>query len=86
MHLIIKSLKFGKGYILQRLMTSGKRLTSAGTDSRVHASNLLLCHDVLVTRDLQWQKLTYLAPKVTRQVSDVDVSCHPYVRFSYVAH
>ena len=48
---IIKILKFGKGYILQRLMTSGKSLTSAGTESRVHAFNLLLCHDILVTRD-----------------------------------
>ena len=33
---LIKILKFGKCYILQRLMASGKSLTS----------NLLLCHDV----------------------------------------
>ena len=44
---IIKILKFGKGYILQQLMTSGKSLTSAGTESPVHAFNLLLFHDVL---------------------------------------
>ena len=44
-------LKFGNCFILQRLMASGKRLTSAGTESRVRASISLLCHDVLVTRD-----------------------------------
>ena len=70
-------------------MTSGKNsknMRSSGTESRVHANDLLLYHDVLDTRDSQWQKLTYLAPSKTRHVSDVDVSYHPYVRFSYVAH
>ena len=67
-------------------MTSGKHLRSSGTDSRVHANDLLLCHDVLETRDLQWQKLTYLALTKTRHVSDVDVSYHPYVRFKHAAH
>ena len=79
-------LKVSKCYILQRLMAFGKNLTSAGSDSRVHASNLLLCHDVLVTRDLQWKKFRCLAPSITCQVSDVDVSCHPYVRLSHVVH
>ena len=49
-------------------------------------NGLLFYHDVLDTRDSQWQKLTYLAPSKTRHVSDVDVSYHPYVRFSYEAH
>ena len=56
----IKIFKVGKGYILQRLMTSGKSLMSTGTESCVHISSSLLCHDVLVTRDYQWQKLTTL--------------------------
>ena len=46
----IKILKFDNGYILQRLMASSKSLTSAETESRVHVSNFLLCHDVLFTR------------------------------------
>ena len=33
------------------------------------------------TLDLQWQKLTDLAPSKTRQVSDVGVSYYPYIRF-----
>ena len=67
-------------------MTSGENLRAPGTESRVHANDLLLCHDVLDTREAQWQKLTYLAPSKTRHLSDVNVSYHPYVRFSYVAH
>ena len=63
-----------------------KNLKSSGTESRVHANHLLLYHDVLDTRDSQWQKLTYIGLSKTRHVSDVDVSYHPYVRFSYVAH
>ena len=49
---IIKKIKCGKGYILQRLMASGtcKSLASAGTEFRVHASNLLLCDGALVAR------------------------------------
>ena len=73
----------------KRLMTPDKSLRSSGTESRVHENDLLLYRDtldVLDTRDSQWQKLTYLAPSKTRQVSDVDVSYHPYVRFSLVAH
>ena len=57
-------------------MTSNKSLRSSGTESRVHENDLLLCYevlDVLDTRDSKWQKLTYLAPSKTRQVSDVDV-------------
>ena len=57
-------------------MTPDKSLRSSGTESRVHKNDLLLYHDildVLDTRDSQWQKLTYLAPSKTRQVSDVDV-------------
>ena len=57
-------------------MTPDKSLRSSGTESRVHENDLLLYHDVLDvldTRDSQWQKLTYLAPSKTRQVSDVDV-------------
>ena len=57
-------------------MTSDKGLRSTGTDSRVHENDLILCHDVcdvLGIRDSQWQKLTYLAPFKTCQVSDVDV-------------
>ena len=57
-------------------MTSDKSLGSSGTESRVHENDLLLCHDVLDlldTRDLQWQKLTYLASSKTCQASDVDV-------------
>ena len=34
----------------KRLMTSGKSLTTASTDSRLHANNLLLCNDMLVIR------------------------------------
>ena len=67
-------------------MTSGKSLMSTGTESRVHASNLLLCHDVLVTLNELWRKLTNFAPSITRQVSDINVSCHPYVCFSHVAY
>ena len=55
---------------------SDKSLRSSGTESRVHENDLLLCHDVLNvldTRDSQLQKLTYLAPSKTHQVSDVDV-------------
>ena len=66
-------------------MTSGKNLGSSGTASGLHANDLLLCHDVLDTWDSQWQKLSYLAPSKTCHVSDVDVSYHPYVRFSHVA-
>ena len=47
-------------------MTSDKSLGSSGTESH----DVL---DLLDTRDSQWQKLTYLAPSKTRQVSDVDV-------------
>ena len=47
----IKILKFCKCFILQRLITSGKSMTLGGTKSRVHASNVLICHDVLFTRD-----------------------------------
>ena len=67
-------------------MTSGMNLRSSGTESRVHASDLLLYHDVLDTRDSQWQKLMYLVPSKTRYVSDIDVSNNPYVRFSYEVH
>ena len=63
-------------------MTSGKNLRS-GIE---HANDLLLCHNVLDTQDLQWQKLTYLAPSKTCHVSDVSVSYHPYIRFSHMAH
>ena len=72
--------------IKERLMTSDTSLRSSGTESRVHTNDLLLCHDVLDTRDLQWQKLTYLAPSKTRHVSDVDESYRLYVCFSNVAH
>ena len=61
-------------------------MRSSGTECRVHENDSLLCHDVLDTRDSQWQKLTYIAPSITRHVSDVDVSYHHYVRFSHVAH
>ena len=61
-------------------MTSGKSLRSSITESRVHANDLLLCHDVLDTRYSQWQKLTYLVPSKSRHLSDVDVSYHPYLR------
>ena len=57
-------------------MTSNKSLRSSGTESRVNENDLLLCYEVLDvpdTRDSKWQKLTYLAPSKTRQVSDVDV-------------
>ena len=57
-------------------MTPDKSLRSSGPESRVHKNDLLLYHDILDvfdTRDSQWQKLTYLAPSKTRQVSDVDV-------------
>ena len=37
---------------------SDKSLRSSGTESRVHVNDLLLCHDLLDTRDSQWQKLT----------------------------
>ena len=67
-------------------MTSGKSLRSSITESRVRANDLLLCHDALDTRDSQWQKLTYLVPSKTRHLSDVDVSYHPYLRFSHGAH
>ena len=77
-------------------MTPDKSLThclrSSGTQSGVLENDLLLYHDildVLDTRDSQWQKLTYLAPSKTLQVSDgsdVDVQYHPSVRFSHVAH
>ena len=66
-------------------MTSGKSLRSSGTESRVHPNDVLLCHDVLDTRDSQRQKVAYIAPSKTRHVSDVDVSYHPNVRFSQVA-
>ena len=70
-------------------MTSDKNFQESEvvrSESRVNANDVLLYHDVLDTRNSQWQKLTYLAPSKTRQVSDVDVSYYPYVRFSYVAH
>ena len=51
-------------------MRISKNLKSSGTESRVHANDLFLYHDVLDTRDSQWQKLTYLAPSKTRHVSD----------------
>ena len=86
---IIKITHFDTGYILNglwRQVRISKNLRSSGTESCVHANDLLLYHDVLGTRGSQWQKLTYLAPSKPRQVSDVDVSYHSYVRFSYVAH
>ena len=86
---IIKITNFDTGYILNGLcgqVRISKNLRSSSTESRVHANDLLLYHDVLDTRDSQWQRLTYLAPSKTRHVSDVDVSYHRYVRFSYVAH
>ena len=67
-------------------MTSGKNLRSSRIESREHANDLLLCLDLLVTQDSQWQELTYLAPSKNRHISDVNVSFHPYVRFSQVAH
>ena len=85
----IKITNVDTGYILNGLWRQERismNLRSSGTESRVHANDLLLYHDVLDTRDSQWQKLTYLAPSKTRHVSDVDVSYHQYVRFSYVAH
>ena len=54
-------------------MTPDKSLRSSGTESRVYENDLLLYHDVLDTRDSQRQKMTYLGPSKTRQVSDVDV-------------
>ena len=72
--------------IKERLMPSDTSLRSSGTESRVHTNDLLRCHDVLDTRDSQWQKLTYIAPSKTRHVSDADVSYRPYVCFSNVAH
>ena len=63
--------KFWHRLHVKRLMTSGKSLMSSGTESRVHANALLLCHDVLDNRDSQWQKLAYLAP--SKNVNNVDV-------------
>ena len=86
---IIKIPNFDTGYILnglRRQLRIFKNLRSSGTESCIHANDLLLNHDVLDTRDSQWQKLTYLAPSKTRHVSDIDVSYHSYIRFSYVAH
>ena len=86
---IIKITNFDTGYILNGLLRQvriSENLRSSGTESCVHANNLLLYHDVLDTRDSQWQALTYFAPSKTRHVSDVDVSYNSYVRFSYVAH
>ena len=86
---IIKITNFDTGYILNALLRQvriSKNLRSSGTESCVHANDMLLYHDVLDTPDSQWQKLTYLAPSKTRHVSDVDVSSYSYVRFSYVAH
>ena len=57
-------------------MMPDKSLRSFGTETRVHENYLLLYHDVLDvldTRNSQRQKLTYLAPSKTRQLSDVDV-------------
>ena len=70
---IIRITNFDAGYIFKRLLTPDKSLRSSGTESRVHENDLLLYHDVLDNRDSQWQKLTYLAPSKTRQVSAVDV-------------
>ena len=56
---IIKITNFETGYI----MTSGESLRSSGTESRVQANDLLVCKDVLDTRDSQLQKLTYLRPQ-----------------------
>ena len=67
-------------------MTSGKSLRLSGTKSRVHANDMLLCHDVMDTRDSHWQKWTYLVPSKTCHVSELDISYHPYVRFSLVVH
>ena len=86
---IIKIKNFDTGHILNGLLRQeriSKNLRSSGTESRVHANDLLLYHGVLDTRDSQWQTLTYRVPSRTRHVSNVDVSYHPYVRFSYVAH
>ena len=86
---IIKLTNFDTGNMLNGLLRQvriSKNLRSSGTESRVHANDFLLYNDVLDTRDSQWQKLAYLAPSKTRHVSDVDVSYHPYLRFSYVAH
>ena len=44
------------------------------------ANDLLLYHDVLDTRDSQWQTLTYIAPLKTRHVSDVDESYISFIR------
>ena len=86
---IIKITNFDTVYILNglwRQVKISKNLGSSGTESCVHANDLLLYNDVLDTRDSQLQKLTYLAPSKTHHVSDVDVSYHSYVRFSYVSH
>ena len=73
---------FGEGYILQRLMTSSESLTSAGTESRAHASNLIaLSRCIFGHSGLTIAKVDVHALLITRQVSDVDVSCHPYVLF-----
>ena len=85
----IKITNFDTGYILNglwRQVRISKNLRSSGTESCVHTSDLLLYHDVLDTQDSQWQRLMYPAPLKIRHVSDVDISYHSYVRFSYVAH
>ena len=76
---MIKITNFDTAYISKKIMTSGKNQRLSGTESRVHVNELY-------TRDSQWQKLTYLVPPKTCHVIDIDVSCHPHIRFSNVAH
>ena len=64
-------------------MTSGKSLRSSGTESRVLANDLLLCHDVLDPWDHNGEVDVPRAFQ-TRHVRDVGVPYHPYVRFSLV--
>ena len=67
-------------------MTSGKNLTSSGTEFRLHPNYFLLCHDILDTRDSHLAKVDVsCAFKNPSQVSDVDVAHHPYVRFTHGA-
>ena len=49
---LIQMIRMGKSIChkwVKGFMTSGNSLTSACTESRVDANDLVLCHDVLVT-------------------------------------
>ena len=61
-------------------MMSGQSLTFAGTESCLHANNLLLCHDG--KSGFTMEKVDVTCTIKTHHRSDIDQSYCPYVHLS----